>query len=251
MEFVDYRTSARIADITLNRPDRLNAGGSEVRRDLGAALTQFAFDPRADVAILSGNGRAFCAGRDLKEEAVTGARTYGLKSYPDLFNRQLLIDTDKILIAAAHGFAIGLGFYYVLGCDYRIASEGTTFAMPEVDTGVLGPFDIGLYENVPWAVATEIALLGRRLDAHRLREVGMLNEVASTGSHLERAHEVAEEFLKLPRDVLRATKELMLLSRPSASRDVRVQATNRRRELWEHSSRVTAAKGFAERGSTC
>ena len=242
MGFVSYEAEDGLALITLRRPDRLNAVGAEVSRDLTATLVEFAMDPTCRVAILSGEGRAFCAGRDLKEEAQVGSGSYGRRTYPEVLNRQFLIDTDKFLIGAVHGFAVGLGFYYVLGCDYRIATEGCVFAMPEIATGVLGPFDMGLYENIPWAVATEIAVLGRRLSAERLYQVGMLNEVVQEGAPLARARAVADEVLALPADVVRATKELMFSARPRATPAVRAQADGLRVELRDHQSRVKAAR---------
>jgi enoyl-CoA hydratase/carnithine racemase len=248
MEYVTYSADSGLANIVLNRPERLNAAGAEVRRDLTAALVMFAADPSARVAILSGAGRAFCAGRDMKEEAVTGSGSYGSQSYPQVVNRQFLIDTDKVLICAVHGYSVGYGFYLVLGCDYRIAASSAQFSMPEIATGVLGPFDMGIYENLPWAIATEIALLGRRLSAERLHSVGVLNEVVADGSQFTRAQEVAEEFLRLPANVLMATKRLMMLARPGASPEVHGVADSVRRDLRNNPARVTAAAEFADQG---
>ena len=245
MQFVSYQVDGGVAEIRLDRPDRLNAVGLEMLRDLSAAVVMFASDPRARIAILTGEGRGFCAGRDLKEEARTGAERYGEQSYPRVLNRQFLIDTEKILIVAVHGLTVGQGFYLVLGCDYRIADETARFWMPEIETGVLGPFDLGLYENVPWAIAAEITLLGRRLSAERLYQVGMLNEVVPAGTHLRRAQEVADEFLQLPADVLAATKRLMIRARPDGGGALHAEANAERRQLRNNAARVRFVSDFA------
>ncbi len=117
--------------------------------------------------------------------------------------------------------------------------------MPEIETGVLGPFDLGLYENVPWAIATEITLLGRRLSAERLHQIGMLNEVVPSGAHLCRAREVAEEFLRLPANVLTATKRLMIMARPNGGRSLHAEANAERRQLRNNAARVKFTSDFA------
>ena len=241
---VTYELNDGVAEIMLNRPERLNAVGIELRRDLISVMTRFIFDPLARVGILSGVGRAFCAGRDLKEEGSKGSNSgdnpYG---YPEILNRQLLLNTDKFLIAAVQGFAIGQGFYYVLGCDYRIATTDAIFSMPEIETGAVGPFDMGIYENIPWAIAVEIALMGRKLGAPRLCQVGILNEVVDPGLHLERARAVAAEVIALPDELVRATKRLMVDARPGLSADHYERAAAIRKDLRSHPSRQAAVRG--------
>ncbi len=249
MPYVRYEVVDRVGFVRLNRPDRLNAYGLELRWDLARAFEAFDADPDAEVAIICGEGSSFCAGRDLKEEHEGAGGTRPLDTDippPEMLNRLHVRDTQKPLIAAVHGYAIGAGFGITLGCDYRIASSDARFAYTEVATGLPGPWDLAILQVVPWAIASEIALLGRRLSAQRLYEVGLINEVVEPGQHEARAREVAAEFLQQPQDMLRYTKELMMLGRPKPP----AEATARRRaigeELQRNASRLTAIEQFAE-----
>lgn len=221
-EYVLYEVQQRVAFIRLNRPERLNAIANDLADDLARVFALFVSDNAADVAIISGVGRAFCAGRDLKEEADPNGRPFVFDP-----NRQLtryhVSDTAKPLIAAVHGFAIGGGFGIVLGCDYRIASEDATFSYPEVALGMPGPSDLPLQQVVGRAIATEISLLGRRVQARRLYEVGLINEVVPRADLECRALEVANEFIRLPQAAIRATKELMMLERPTSNPAVAIR----------------------------
>lgn len=211
--YVLYDVEQRVASIRLNRPDRLNAIANDLADDLARVFALFVSDDAADVAIISGEGRAFCAGRDLKEEADPNGRPF-VYDPSRLLNRYHVPDTTKPLIAAAHGFVIGGGFGIVLGCDYRIASEDATFSFPEVGLGMPGPSDLTLQQLVGRALAVEISVLGRRLPARRLYDVGLLNEVAPRAELERRARDVAHEFVALPQQAVRATKELIMLERP-------------------------------------
>ncbi|MGE0598221.1 MAG: enoyl-CoA hydratase/isomerase family protein [Dehalococcoidia bacterium] len=244
MTFVELTNEDGIAWIRLNRPDRLNAFGSELRRDLAAAFKAFDNSPEMHVGIVVGAGSSFCAGRDMKEEAHGGGAVNGSESVNDGLNRHHVLDTTKPLLAAVHGYAIGAGFGLTLGTDYRIATEDAHFAYTEIATGVPGPWDLANYQIVPWAIATEIALLGRRVPASRLLAAGLLNEVVAPGQHEARAREVAKEFLAQPQDLLRATKALMITGRPRPTPEAIAYRVRVGKELRDSPSRTAALGRF-------
>lgn len=246
MEFVELVNESGIAWIRMNRPGRLNAFGGEMRRDLAAAFRTFDASPDMHVAVLVGAGTSFCAGRDMKEEAQGGGRVNVTEPSDDRLNRYHVLDTTKPLIAAVHGYAIGAGFGLTLGADYRIATEDAQFAYTEIATGVPGPWDLANYQMIPWALALEIALLGRRVPPSRLQAAGLLNEVVAPGQHEIRAREVAQEFLAQPQDLLRATKALMIKGQPRPTPEAIAYRAQIGRELRDSPSRAKAIARFAK-----
>jgi enoyl-CoA hydratase/carnithine racemase len=221
MSTVLYDVQDRIATIRFNRPERLNAYGRELRREYAEAFGRFEQDATADVVIICGAGKAFSAGRDLKEELETG-KTMSQDHLDDsvLHTKLHVKIIDKPIIAAIHGYCLGAGANIMLGCDYRIAASNTVIDLSHVATGVLGSWHLPVYQVLPWALAIEFVMLNRRLTPQRLREVGLVNEVVEPGTHEQRAREVAEEFLKLPQEILRATKAMMNKARPRPSDDM-------------------------------
>jgi enoyl-CoA hydratase/carnithine racemase len=207
VSFVDYSVDDRVAVIRMNRPERLNAIGPELSADLRAALKRFKEDESAWVGILTGTGRAFCAGRDLKAQASSG--TAPRPRYTEDWNLFGLPDTDKPLIAAVNGFAIGAGWYMTAGCDIRVAADTAQFGMGEIPTGLLGPYWFSVAEVLPWAIGAELTLLGERVGAGRLFQLGLLNEVVPYDQVMEAAMRWARKFTALPPQHVRKTKALM------------------------------------------
>ncbi len=207
MSFVEYIVEDHIALIRMNRPERLNAVGPEMSTELRAALKRFKEDEGAWVGVLTGVGRAFCAGRDLKAQATSG--TAPRPRYTEDWNIFGVPDTDKPLIAAINGFAIGLGWYMAAGCDIRVAADTARFGMGEIPTGLLGPYWFAVAEVLPWPIGAELTLLGEQVGADRLFQLGLLNEVVPQDQVLDAAMRWARKFLTLPPKHVRATKALM------------------------------------------
>ena len=251
MEYILYDVQDHIATITFNKPDRLNAQDMQMRAEYVEALVQFDKDADADVAIISGAGRAFCTGRDLRDHAA-GKWISGDPEPEERFNSKLQIRVmDKPLIAAVHGYAIAMGAQIALGCDYRIATRDALFALNHVQTGIMGPWSVGLMQGIPWAVAAELLLLGRRVSAERMYELGLLNEVVDPGAHEDRAREVAQEFAALNQEALRATKRMMNLARPHPSPELASFHWDLHRQVRESPAREEAYRRFdaARRGA--
>ena len=185
---------------------------SDMRDELVAHFHEFNDNDDAWVAIITGAGRSFCAGRDLKAQAESIADGDG-KIRPLVYSSELdlfgLSDTEKPLIVAVNGYAIGLGWYMALDCDIRLAAAGAEFAMTEIPTGLLGPYWFAGTEVLPWPVAAEYALLGEYVPAERLLDLNLLNAVVPGDQLLDEAYRWARKFTALPPKHVQKTKALM------------------------------------------
>ena len=245
MAFVEYELNNRVAVIRMNRPERLNALSGEMSDQLKACFARFMEDDDAWVGILTGTGRGFCAGRDVKAQAEGGKPPE--PTYTANWNIFGVPDTDKPLIAAVNGYAIGAGWYMAAGCDIRVAARSARFGMGEIPTGVLGPYWFPVAEVIPWSIGAEFTLLGDHVTAERLYELGMVNEVVEDGRVLEAAMAWAERFLKLPPLHVRRTKALMAAMRQAPKADMIEREMEARRFLNALDDTKEAAAAFAEK----
>jgi enoyl-CoA hydratase/carnithine racemase len=208
---VDYELDQSIARVYLNRPHRLNAVVPELTAGLVAAL-QRAGDEGARVVVLAGRGRAFCSGFDLKEpvqqETVieTRRRVDGIQEVTRAIRR-----FPGPVVAAVHGYALGAGCEFALGCDLVVAAADAQFGFPEVSVGlsVTG----GISRLLPLLVgpmrAKELVLLGDRFDATAAREMGLVNRVTAPGEHEGAALEVAARLAAQPALALALAKQAL------------------------------------------
>src|ERR1700739_1927816 len=194
---VHYDCKDQIATLTLNRPDRLNAFSDELVRHLMDALRRFDLDREAQVAIICGKGRAFSSGADVHQrqlrrreefEELGGPQGWGANSV-DLFTRSV---NWKPVIAAPHGYAMGLALGIVLESDLIVAEAGTKFQVTETSRGLGGAKYWALLNfRGGAAFATEVALTGRFFTAEEALAAGIINPVAPEGRHLEVARTLA------------------------------------------------------------
>ncbi|MFC1991048.1 enoyl-CoA hydratase/isomerase family protein, partial [Chloroflexota bacterium] len=134
MKYMDYEMTEHVALMTFNRPERLNAMGQQMFEDLSKALQRFESDDAVRVAILTGKGRAFSAGADLKEMQEEGSI-----KHPDMRRDWFgFAKVTKPIIAAINGLAYGAGFFSAAFCDIRIAVESATFCIAEINRGRFG-----------------------------------------------------------------------------------------------------------------
>ena len=190
-EPVLYELDGHVATITYNRPDVLNAIDGTMRAGLNAAFARFRDDEEAWVAIVTGAGRAFCAGADMRSGGAIGefAGTFWEKPTTNSFESGWEI--FKPVIAAVNGYCLGYGLTLVTWCDFVIASEDAQFGFPEVKIGT--PTIVGairLPERIGWQPAMELLLTGDRIDAQRAKEIGLAGWIvpASTSFNSVTAH---------------------------------------------------------------
>lgn len=195
--FVTYKREGSIAWITLNRPDRLNALNALMGKDVLRALDECERNEEVRVIVITGAGRAFCAGDDLKERAESPlpdpVRQYleGEGRWPRL--TKMVRGIPKPVIAMVNGHAHGAGFDFALACDFRIASEEATFCHAYILRGLASGTTF-LPRYVGLGRATELLFTGRRLSAREAADLGLVNRIAPD-DELERAtREFAEEL---------------------------------------------------------
>lgn len=177
-----------IAVISLNRPERLNAVVPALVDDLLAALDAVArHDSGARAVVLTGTGRAFCAGHDLKEPVEPGDSRRRLERIQDVTRRIRAL--PQPVVAAVHGYAIGAGAEFALGCDLVLAANDAVFAFPEAGLGlsVTGGISRLLPQLVGRLKAKELLLLGERVDAATARHIGLVNDVVANAELMNAA----------------------------------------------------------------
>jgi enoyl-CoA hydratase/carnithine racemase len=172
---VTYEVVDRVAWLTIDRPEARNALSAEVRAGLWDGVRRFTADDDAAVLVLTGAGdKAFCAGGDLREMAE-GALTVPPPDFLPQFGRN--VEVAKPTIAAVNGVAYAGGFLLAQQCDLVVAADTARFAVTEVKVGRGSPWAAPLPWLVPPRVAMQLLLTGDPIDAHRAREVGLVNEV--------------------------------------------------------------------------
>lgn len=196
---VEYDCEDDVARVHLARPERLNAVVPAVVDGLVDALERAAGEARA--VVLAGRGRAFCAGHDLKEptSVETPVETrLRLERIQDVTRR--IRSFPGIVIAAVHGYALGAGCEFALGCDLVVATEDARFGFPEVGVGlsVTGGISALLPRIVGPARAKELLLLGEQLPAGRAADLGLVNRVVAPGLHEQAALELAARIVAQP-----------------------------------------------------
>ncbi len=214
-----YEVSDSVATITLNRPDRMNAISGPMLQSFSQAFRDADADSEVRVIILTGAGRGFCAGLDLKDlTAGTGigaGNGGGLSARFDLNNSPpvVLHTTDKPVICALNGPAAGYGMDLALGCDIRIASTEAKLAAIFAKRGIL-PESGGswlLPRLIGWAKAAEVAFKGSILSAQESLELGLVNAVVEPDRLLPTARSWAGEIAANAPLAVQATKRMMRL----------------------------------------
>ena len=179
----------RIFLITINRPDQRNAVNAAVAEGIAAALEELDADAGLSLAILTGAGKGFSAGMDLKA-FVTGERPWaGDRGFAGITQRS----AEKPLIAAVEGFAVAGGLEIALACDLIVASRGTRLGIPEVTRSLVaaGGALLRLPRVLPRTIAMELALTGQPILAERAYELGLVNKLAEPGEAVATAFELA------------------------------------------------------------
>lgn len=186
MAILERNDTGAIARLTLNAPERLNALSDEMLAALQMECDALMTDPNIRVVILSGAGKAFCAGHDLKQ--MTAKRDDpdgGAAAWKDLFDRctRFMLTLQKMpqpVIAQVHGIATAAGCQLVASCDLAVAAEGTRFGVNGVNIGLFCSTPmVALSRNMPRKKVFELLATGEFLDAQQAAEMGLINRVAA------------------------------------------------------------------------
>jgi enoyl-CoA hydratase/carnithine racemase len=193
--------------ITLNRPDARNAVNRALAEGVAAALDELDADGELTVGVITGAGKGFSAGMDLKA-FVTGERPWvGDRGFAGIVQRS----ARKPLIAAVEGFAMAGGLEIALACDLIVAAKGARLAIPEVKRSLVAAAGalMRLPRRVPYGVAMEMALTGEPISAERGYEVGLVNRLAEPGGAVDAALELAAAIAANGPLALDATKAIL------------------------------------------
>lgn len=231
MTFALYEKSGRVATVTLNRPESRNAIATpQDCHELAAALMTAHEDREVNAIILTGAGKSFCAGGDLK--SIRERTGIGPQSPPDAtranYRRgvhsviKALADVECATIAAINGHAMGLGLDIAALCDIRIAGKSTKMASNFVKVGII-PGDGGawiLTNAIGATRAAELVLTGDTIDAEEALRIGLVTRVASDDRLMDEARAMAERIAVNPPRALRLTKRLLREAQHARLNDV-------------------------------
>ena len=205
-----YECDGHVATITYNRPDTLNAVNGEMREALDVAWTRFREDDDAWVGIVTGAGRAFCAGADLKDgTGSTGTWPGSFWEWPTISTFESGMEIWKPTIAAINGPCIGYGLTAALACDFVLASDRATFGFPEVTIGVatiVGALRLPTHVSMPDAL--ELLLTGDSVGADHAREIGLAWRVHEHDTLMNEARTLADRLCQGAPLAVRATNEM-------------------------------------------
>jgi enoyl-CoA hydratase len=237
-----------ITQITLDKPDRLNALSFEMVGDLHDALDRVAADDDCKVAILTGEGRGFCAGLDLKDwgsPPAPGAHPHlpaGRTGQAYMSNlTQHIRATPQIVIGAVNGVAYGGGLSLTLACDLRLAATSARFCSAFIKTGLTGT-DIGVTYLLPRLIgaarAFDMIVTGRTVDADEAERMGLVSRVFTDDAFAEGVLEVATTIAGYTKYGLRNTKEVMWHNLDTNNMAAAIALENRNQELGGHTPEV-------------
>ena len=242
--------SEEVRAIWLNRPERLNAINYTMVCDLHDALDEVAGDDACKVVILTGTGRAFCAGLDLADWGTppeVGAHRHmraGTSGQAFLANLvQHIRATPQVMVAAVNGPAAGGGLSLALACDLRMAAASATMCSAFIKTGLTGT-DVGVSYLLPRLIgasrAFDLMLTGRTIDAVEADRAGLVSRVVADEMLWDEALEMAASISRYTRFGLRNTKEVMWLNLDVDSMAAAIALENRNQELAARNEEVNA-----------
>lgn len=193
-----YELDGGVLTITLNRPESYNACNEQLTADLQGALREAERNPAVRAIILTGAGKAFCSGQDLKEAPEPGTRRSLADSLQRRYNPIIrkLTTMPKPIIAALNGVAAGAGCSIALACDLRIAAEGATLLQAFVNIGLVPDSGSSFFlaQMVGYSRAFEIATLGEKIPAAKALELGLVNRVVPAAELMSETRTIAERY---------------------------------------------------------
>jgi enoyl-CoA hydratase len=197
----------RVLVVTINRPDQRNAINAAVAGGIAAALDDLDADPELSIGVLTGAGKGFCAGMDLKAFVAGESPQAGDRGFAGITRRA----AAKPLIAAVEGFAVAGGLEVALACDLLVAARGARLGIPEVKRSLVasGGALLRLPRTLPRNVAMELALTGELIEAERGHALGVVNRLTEPGQALTAALELGAQIAENGPLALAATKRIL------------------------------------------
>lgn len=246
-EFCIVEKADHIMTVTINRPERLNALHPPANAELGEVFDDYANDPDMWVAIITGAGRAFSAGNDLRYQAEGGERQPTPRGFGGLSSR---FDLTKPVIAAVNGVAMGGGFEIALACDLIIASENARFALPEPKVGLAAL--AGGLNRLPRQIGSKRALgmilTGRHVPASEGETLGFVNEVVPADELMNATRKWAQMICECAPLSIRASKDVVYRSLDFASLEDSMTASyDSVKAMLKGEDFIEGPKAFAEK----
>lgn len=230
-ELIKVEQRGNVKIITLNRPEALNAISSQLAKEFHSILDEIKFDMETRTVVITGTGRSFCAGADLKERESYTPEERGRKIQEmnelvtTLFEKIEMLEVPTI--AAVSGFALGGGMELALCCDIRVAGDKSLFGFPEIDYGSFpgagGP--TMLPRRIPLGKANLLLYTGRRISAQEAERFDLVESVVPQEQVLEEAVKLAEEIAQHAPIALRELKKAInygLTTTPDLSRKIAI-----------------------------
>jgi enoyl-CoA hydratase/carnithine racemase len=211
---IDLNREGTVALITLNRPNVLNALNETMKNELIHALKETKEDDNIRVLVLTGRGRAFCAGADLNRfvEIQESDKDHNKKiRFGSLDFPRAFIQYPKPIIAAINGAAYGFGFTVTLTCDIRLASKKAKFSCAFVRIGVTPEFcsTYFLPRLIGYSKAAELIFTARPFDAHEALEIGAVNQVIPHNRLMPETKKIAKQIASMPPTAVQKSKEIL------------------------------------------
>ncbi|MCV7008913.1 enoyl-CoA hydratase [Mycobacterium gordonae] len=245
-------TPSGVAIVTLNRPDRLNAWGPDMAGPFYAAIDRAEQDPAIKVIVITGRGRAFCAGAHLGAPGSAGRvgeslESAGGKSVADLVGERpphFVTELRKPVIAAINGPCVGIGFTQALMCDVRFAAAGAKLGAVFARRGLIAEFGVSwiLPRLVGWGVALDLLLSGRTFLADEAARLGLVKEVVPPEDLLGRVLEYAEDIAGYCSPTAMAVIKRQAYG--DATRDVVTATADAEALMWEALPRPDVLEGI-------
>ncbi|MBM04072.1 MAG: enoyl-CoA hydratase [Chloroflexi bacterium] len=213
-KFINYVKKNKIAYITINRPERMNALHAPANEEMTDAFNDFNKDPDTWIAILTGKGpKSFSAGNDLKYTNEQNQSSEKFSNYNS--NRFGGIDGIwecwKPIIGAINGYALGGGLELAMSCDILIAADHSELGLPEGKVGLVPGSGVHrLPRHIPIKIAMGMILTGRRISAEEALNLGLVNEVVPIEDLMDTAERWANEILQIAPLSARASKQMIL-----------------------------------------
>ncbi len=249
-ETIKLTKEGRIARLLMNRPDSMNAMNAVMMRELADCFESLHQDKDMQVLIISGNGRAFSAGGDIKAMLDTEKPMEFGPVMEDVSRlARALYTLPQVTIAAVHGAAAGLGFSIALACDYLVAEESSKLAMNFIGIGLVpdGGGHFFMKERVGIPKAKELIWSGQVLKAHDALSKGLIEEVTAEGKALEQAEHYAAQVLRSPVRAKLASKRILHSLKLNELEKVLAMETDEQTQMRQSADHREGIQAFVEK----